>query len=424
MRKLSALLGLILAGSSLLSIEAQAASPKTGLRCSKLNQTVTSSGFTYTCMKVGKKLVWSKGVKIPAPMPSPSASPTISQNPTLSPKPSLAPTPTPTSAFTPPAIPTSFQDLVAHVDGIKYGAWLKTREQLKSGGSILGTVRILIGPNTSPEQPDPLSMLGLTSKLFSDFKQVKNLYLIEFNNQDMQWAQSQYEIHQDQKWRSNYSSKASEQCPTSICNNASSELNNEGDGIILLGVNSVMDKTQAQKYNPGKSNGTVESHEYVHTIQNLNSSNAESQFRYSILPPWLQEGQAMWAAQGVVGDTFEKYLKLRAIDYSELATMSPSYTPEWISTFLNPNPTLIENADNWAYWRQWPQYRVYDIGGLVNEILASIKGPLAVMNIYSDVGSGSTFTDSFKKEFGIAWSEALPFISTAIAAELSRGITS
>ena len=48
---------------------------KAGATCKKLNSTSTVSGLKYTCIKSGKKLVWSKGVKVPAkPTPKPSVS--------------------------------------------------------------------------------------------------------------------------------------------------------------------------------------------------------------------------------------------------------------------------------------------------------------------------------------------------------------
>jgi hypothetical protein len=45
----------------------QAANPKPGLVCSKLNLKQTFLSVKYTCIKVGKKLVWNKGVAITVP---------------------------------------------------------------------------------------------------------------------------------------------------------------------------------------------------------------------------------------------------------------------------------------------------------------------------------------------------------------------
>jgi len=51
------------------------AAVKAGATCTKLNSTTTVSGYKYSCIKSGKKLVWSKGVKIAKPS-TPIASPT------------------------------------------------------------------------------------------------------------------------------------------------------------------------------------------------------------------------------------------------------------------------------------------------------------------------------------------------------------
>lgn len=59
-----------------------AATPKTGSPCKKFGQTQISSSRIYTCIKSGKKLVWSKGILIDKPTPVPSTSPTVSSSPT------------------------------------------------------------------------------------------------------------------------------------------------------------------------------------------------------------------------------------------------------------------------------------------------------------------------------------------------------
>jgi len=67
------------------------AAVKAGATCAKLKSTTTVSGYKYTCIKSGKKLVWSKGVKVvvtpkptatPTPAPSASASASNSQTST------------------------------------------------------------------------------------------------------------------------------------------------------------------------------------------------------------------------------------------------------------------------------------------------------------------------------------------------------
>jgi hypothetical protein len=63
-----------------------------GSACKVLKQKVTSQNRVYTCIKSGKKFVWSKGVVVskPVPTPTPSTTPTATTTAT--------PTPTPTPA--------------------------------------------------------------------------------------------------------------------------------------------------------------------------------------------------------------------------------------------------------------------------------------------------------------------------------------
>jgi hypothetical protein len=62
----------------LVATMAQAATaPKPGSVCKKVGQSITISSKKYTCVKSGKKLLWSKGVAVVKPTPSPT--PTITE---------------------------------------------------------------------------------------------------------------------------------------------------------------------------------------------------------------------------------------------------------------------------------------------------------------------------------------------------------
>jgi len=75
------------------------AAVKAGAICTKLNVTTTLSGYKYTCIKSGKKLVWSKGVKVVVAKPTPTPTPSPTPTPTPSPTPTPTPSPTPTSVY-------------------------------------------------------------------------------------------------------------------------------------------------------------------------------------------------------------------------------------------------------------------------------------------------------------------------------------
>ena len=66
-----------------------AAAPKAGAPCSKANQTQTSNGSKFTCVKSGKKLIWKKVANTPSTTMTPTATPA----PTASPMPMPSATP-------------------------------------------------------------------------------------------------------------------------------------------------------------------------------------------------------------------------------------------------------------------------------------------------------------------------------------------
>jgi len=88
MKKISILTIILMISTSFMSLSASAA-VKPGATCTKLNSTTTTAGYKYTCIKLGKKLVWGKGVKVivakatPSPTPSPTPTPTPSPSPTI-----------------------------------------------------------------------------------------------------------------------------------------------------------------------------------------------------------------------------------------------------------------------------------------------------------------------------------------------------
>lgn len=90
----------ILISLTLLTAAPSNAAVKAGAKCTKAGATSTVNGKKFTCIKVGNKLVWNKGVTTKA-----GAKPNI--NPVLKPAdPVPTPTPTPTPSATPTPTPT------------------------------------------------------------------------------------------------------------------------------------------------------------------------------------------------------------------------------------------------------------------------------------------------------------------------------
>ena len=104
--------------------------PKSGAQCAKVGLTKNYQGKKYTCVKSGKKLVWSDGkpVKQPVTSLSPSASPTSMPTATPSPASSPTATPSPASSPTPTASfePKQGQACTNYGEGINTGSSLLT----------------------------------------------------------------------------------------------------------------------------------------------------------------------------------------------------------------------------------------------------------------------------------------------------------
>lgn len=73
----------VLTAALVTPIGAQAASPKPGGQCAKINLKQVYKNITFTCIKSGKKLIWNKGVEIDKPASKPAASSTPTSNSAL-----------------------------------------------------------------------------------------------------------------------------------------------------------------------------------------------------------------------------------------------------------------------------------------------------------------------------------------------------
>ena len=78
-----------------------------GASCKTLNKKTIYQNKTYTCIKKGTKLVWSKGVAIKGAAPAPT--------PTAAPAPTPSATPSPTSSAT--SVSLEFEDVSVRATG-------------------------------------------------------------------------------------------------------------------------------------------------------------------------------------------------------------------------------------------------------------------------------------------------------------------
>ena len=375
------------------------AAVKSGDKCTKLTATTIVSGKKYTCIKSGKKLIWSKGVVQKKPASTASAQPI--------PK------------FVPPTLPTSFQNLEANLSGIIYGSWLKASEQLKSGSSNLGDIKVFSGPKSLPGNINPLTPLKLTSQLYSNFEQPKTVYAIVMSYGENDWAQDLFSQYQDLTY-GNIRTAVSEICPTQTCGQSIAFRNSKWEGILLL-QNGARGKNRDSDVRI--DSGMEYAHEYFHTVQFY-----VGRERYYEAPSWLLEGSANWTGNIVAfyGD-YSAYSAWRFKDLGEQYGNPSLFTSAWVEEFLNSYATK-KPAKQYAifdyYNGPYPRYYQYAIGAMVTEILVALKGPDSILAMYKNLASGKTFEEAFQSEFAIPWSEALPYISKAISAQLTNQVKS
>jgi hypothetical protein len=373
------------------------AAVKAGDTCKKIGLTATANGNKFTCIKSGKKLIWNKGVMVAKP--TPTATPTVSK-------------------FVPPTIPKSFQELEGNLSGIIYGAWLKAGDQIRNSPVNIRNIQVFSGPNTIPGNPDPVVPIKLASQLYSKFEPANNVYVIEMASGDKDWAQKIFDQYADVVY-GNVRTAVSEICDTSDCAHGQAHRTKSLDGILLIGK--APNYKGTGKARPDVLTGMDYSHEYIHTIQTFNAGKDLAYYP----PVWLKEGQATYASMAIaMKNSYSDYVNKRNEFLHQQYRDSALYTASWVEKFINPYTTIPQNADPFSHYSQYPRWYPYAIGCMVNEIFTVIKGPDAAMNIYKRLGQGQTFSGAFQAEFGISWSDAVPYISKAVSAQLNQKIQS
>lgn len=305
-----------------------------------------------------------------------------------------------------PPEPTSLQDLVENSDAAAYWAWKKSSQKVLNGFTTAKTAIVEIGPNTTPDYLSPQIAIDLASKLYSDFRQNQELTYIYYQHVDTAWAQKKLNtflgkyILDWQKEQAQSSCRSEDDCFGAVAITHPKK----PAGIVLVSA------SVAGKKDVNHTSGTLEAHEYVHIIQD------ELQGRYlAQVPRWQAEGEAMFAqAASIYHLDFLSYTVERERTIKELIK-NPEISQSWLIDFISPDTGLTK----WEVWDKYPGWRVYDVGMLITEILASLKGPESTMRLSLEVGNGLTYQKAFEKIYGISWETAVPLIAQIIYNQIS-----
>ena len=381
------------------------AAVKAGSACTKVGTKSVSGGKSYTCIKSGKKLVWDKGVLVPVAKPSPSASAAPSASASPSSAPSVSPTP---KASVAPAVvypkgPTSFDDLVENYQGISFAAWRKSSEAIKTSTSKSPSFKAETGPNTKLTYATPAVAFDLVKRMYGDYESSPDFTVLSFGYEDRMWAQEKMKaIQPSSTWQwITYTACATKE----TCWGGGMFTDPQGKGLLVL-TTEVVDANH--------TTGTLEAHEYTHAVQQNQMRGPQPWPTSGNWPPtWYLEGQAEFSQNAsIYYESFELYTKNRR-DVSMDLFRDSKITSEWIQEYFTLNQTS-------AWFDKYDRWRQYDLGGMLVEVLAALKGPASTMEVWKQCGSGMTFPAAFEKVYGISFEKALPTISKAIALELGR----
>ncbi len=449
---------LILSFALLLSLTApvQATTPKAGAKCNKAGTTATASGKKYTCVKTGNKLVWNKGVatKKPSPVatPTPTPSPSLTPEPTPMPAPTVTPTPTqpptpiaPPLTFTeklwskavngvfpietenfpvPTELATTWQNVYANRNGIPYQAWSAISKNIATSPSKIGTIEILVGPNTTPNFADFKLRMELVSKALPKAKNVSKARLFAFNYKDSAWADATFKTlyaNESAAFKNRHPNPAGEICfkEREACFQQAF-VDSNLEGVIFIGMTEIGSREQLNQnfadYSRA-SRGVVIGHEYLHTIQRVILG--EKYFQQRFTPPsWFNEGMAVFMENAAANNnSFDAYMRFRAVESAIMYPDCPysfcvKIEKDQVQSFLS----IYNYSTNWS---TYPYAMRYQMSARIIEILVALKGPDSLTEVYEYMATEKTFEQAFEHIYGISYESAKPIITSIVVDQIA-----
>lgn len=419
---------------SICATPALAATPKAGTKCPTFGQSVIASGKKFTCLMLGSKQVWNKGVKVAS-----------SSGSTSKPSPFKAPIPISLPVAQNGSI--TFSNLLSQIGNVDQVAYQRVQDALANNSAPKAINNdVHVGPNTKIDVTGGLpriqEILNRTQKVFSGFTQVSNFSMLIYNAKDEPWAEAEWVSFATAR---NYlqgqirgqKNTIAGNCQTTItpgvftgtisnCGGAdSSAIQNSDDAILTFG--------QSDEGNPGDSflnKGGVVGHEYVHAVQAAQwignsktycteATNSPDCFRShyvnNTVPCWLNEGSANSIGPMAALSTLAEYQTFHKnqLPFNQGPTTVTDYSEKSLRDFL-----YNQEIGDRGCISNMPVYRLgYSVGALTAEMLTAIGGPQSVMAIYAKCAEGLNFPTAFAAVYGITWENASAIIAKALAAE-------
>jgi hypothetical protein len=294
---------------------------------------------------------------------------------------------------------------VENYQGIAYAAWSKSREKILNSKKTEITLKMILGPTSQLTYKEPLIPIDLVSRMFAGYVEPTEIYYLAFSYEDREWAVNQMETilpNSGSRWITDTACRTKATC--------------WGGGSFYNGANRHLIVLAVGLQTANQLNGTVEAHEFTHSIQQMSIKKGRpaQEFLYDPWPPtWYWEGQAHFTQHAAVFyDSFSQYMKFRKSTASDLFTNTSFNSKLLESYFVFNAPVAWQN--NFERWHQ------YDIGAMFVEILIALKGPDSTMEMWKIASTGVDFKTAFEKIYGMPFDKAMPIMAKAIALELGN----
>lgn len=355
-KRLIAFLSILSLSLSLPLIPANAAA-KAGAKCSKAGVTSIASGKTFTCIKSGKKLVWSKGVSK-----------------------STATKSTPVPVPAPVEIPISIDNL--DLKGVPQKAYDNVETVLKSRPRTKYTPTFLLSPGVNQARVDQeISGLNRAIDLWQPYFLPDKFQVV-------------YVVGGDEEWLENKSREmglSSMVAPGESWTIWMKKFSPCASGMAGSG-NGIPTFVQCLDRPYGGGNRQLGPHEYTHLFQ-------EGVGRIFKAPqiPWYAEGSASYFGWTLGFYPYQATSSER-IDWLNMMYrfMGPEAKPDLSSKDLVKFKSRMRllnqkavNADT-SYW----------VGGLATEVLVALYGFDKFVDLTKNLASTSSMSDLLMKTYG------------------------
>lgn len=332
---------------------------KAGSVCTKINQIKFVNSLKFTCVKSGKKLVWSKGSPI-----KPKTDSKLDVNPY-------------------DGIVLNWENVENYNNALVYKIWKEWIATENKINNKFNNREIFIGPNVYLDDINPKAYFDNAEKKFAWTQIPFNYKVIYAGIKDQYWADSKFKELYDTDQNIKL-----EGCRINYCLGGNvSKVKNRWIHVNISWDSKLAPESMKNFLNPA---GGLEMHEFVHVVQYSYATGEKS----LATPAWINEGGATFFASLGLSQSFERYQYQR---YESSKTFR--YCPECIESKINElfsSSPDIQLGDN------------YTVGYFVTEALTGIYGLDATFRLIRNASVAESFSEAFKLTFNEDWETVKP----------------